>query len=196
MEMRDWKDDWKIPVITKDMPKGKEVEAGSSKTSAGGSTMTKKPTQQGKPSQKTMQQKKGSTPKKDAQTGKKDNAPAQEEQGRGDTTTQETPSATTPQETGPPKRPIIHTGGPCKKAKAHKQIPEYTITEDDVNLVAERVQDHAMDEFEEAENQRGRIRNSWSILRGLGKDTSNSKARKGNRTDPPSDRSRGQDHAE
>jgi hypothetical protein len=42
-EIKDWVDDWKIPVITKDMPKGKEIEAGSSKTSAGGSTTTKKP---------------------------------------------------------------------------------------------------------------------------------------------------------
>jgi hypothetical protein len=37
--------------------------------------------------------------------------------------------------------------------------PEYTITEDDVDLVAERVQDHTIEEFEEVENQRGRIRN-------------------------------------
>jgi hypothetical protein len=101
--MKDWQDDWKIPVITKDMPKGKEVEAGSSKTSAGGSIMTKKPTQQVKPGPKTMQQKKGSAPKKDGKIGKKDNAPVQEEQGRGDTMTQETPSKTTLQETGPPK---------------------------------------------------------------------------------------------
>ena len=41
--MRDWKNDWKIPVITKEMPKGKEVDAGSSKTPAGGNTATKKP---------------------------------------------------------------------------------------------------------------------------------------------------------
>jgi hypothetical protein len=36
---------------------------------------------------------------------------------------------------------------------------KYTITEDNVDLVAERVKDHAADEFEEAENQRGSIRN-------------------------------------
>jgi hypothetical protein len=96
-------DDWKIPVITKEMPKGKEVEAGSSKTPAGDNIAPKNPTQQGKPSQKPVQQKKGSAPKKDAQSGKKDIAPTQEEQGRGDTMTQETPSETTPQETGPPK---------------------------------------------------------------------------------------------
>jgi hypothetical protein len=68
MEMRDWQDGWKILVITKDMPKGKEVEAGSSKTSTGGTVSPKKPTQQEKPGQKLVQQKKGSSPKKDAQT--------------------------------------------------------------------------------------------------------------------------------
>jgi hypothetical protein len=65
------------------MPKGTELEAGSSKTSVGGSTAAKKSTQQGNPGQKTMTQKKGSAPNKDAPTGKKDNSQAQEEQGRG-----------------------------------------------------------------------------------------------------------------
>jgi hypothetical protein len=74
--MRDWQDDWKISIITKDMPKGKEVEVGSSKTSARGSTATKKLTQQGKLRQKTAQQKNGNAPKKDEQMGNKDNAPA------------------------------------------------------------------------------------------------------------------------
>jgi hypothetical protein len=87
-EIKDWKDDWKIPVITKDMPKGKEVEAGSSKTSGGGNFMAKKPTQQMKPGLKIVEQKKGNTPKKDRKTRKKDNVPAQEEQGGGDTTSQ------------------------------------------------------------------------------------------------------------
>jgi hypothetical protein len=78
------------------MPKGKEVEEGSSKTPPGYNVVPKNPTQQGKPSQKSVQQKKGSAPKKDAQLGNKGTAPVQEEQGRGDKTTQETPSATTP----------------------------------------------------------------------------------------------------
>jgi hypothetical protein len=42
---------------------------------------------------------------------------------------------------GQTKRSIIHTGGACKKYKAHKTPPEYTITEDDADLVAEMVQD-------------------------------------------------------
>jgi hypothetical protein len=107
------------------------------------------------------QQKKGSAPKKDAQEGKKDTAPTQGEQGMGDTTTQETPSTTTPQETGPPKRPIIHTGGSRKKAKAHKKLPEYTITEDDTDLMEEKVQEHTTEEFEDAQHQRGEFKMSW-----------------------------------
>jgi hypothetical protein len=73
--------------------------------------------------------------------------------------TEETLLAATPQETRPPKHPIIHIRGSCKKAKAHKQIPEYTITKDDVNLVTERVHDCATEECEEVKNQRGRIQN-------------------------------------
>jgi len=88
-EMKYWQEDWKISVITKDMTKGKEVEAVFSKTSARRSIVTKKPTQQGKPGQKTTQQNKGSAPKKDGHMGNKDNARAQEEKGRGDTMTQE-----------------------------------------------------------------------------------------------------------
>jgi hypothetical protein len=72
MEMRDWQDDWKIPVITKEIPKGKEVEVGSSKTHVRDNVARKKPTQHGKPNQKPTQQKKGSAPKKDAQVGTKD----------------------------------------------------------------------------------------------------------------------------
>jgi hypothetical protein len=40
-----------------------------------------------------------------------------------------------------------------KKAKAHKDIPEYTIIEDDVDLVSERVKDNAAEEYEEVKNQ-------------------------------------------
>jgi NACalpha-BTF3-like transcription factor len=81
----------------------------------------------------------------------------QEEQGGEDTMTQETPMMTTPQDTGPPKILIIQIGGPHKKTKAHKDIPEYTINKDDVELVAKRVQYHMNEEYEEVENQREQI---------------------------------------
>jgi hypothetical protein len=85
------------------MPKGKEVEVGSSNISVGDNIVTKKPTYQGKTGQNIVQNKKGSTPKNDEQMGKKDNSPVQEAQGSGDTMIQETPSETNPQEIGPPK---------------------------------------------------------------------------------------------
>jgi hypothetical protein len=44
-----------------------------------------------------------------------------------------------------------------KKAKEHKDISEYTITEDDSDLVAERVQDRMIEEYEEAKKKILRI---------------------------------------
>ena len=83
----------------------------------------------------------------------------------GEITTQGTSTTTTPQETGPPKRPIIHIGGPRKKAKAQKYILEYTIIKDDVDLVTERVQDHTAEEYEEAENQTKRTRKDLADIK-------------------------------
>jgi hypothetical protein len=67
-------------------------------------------------------------------------------------TTQGTPSSAIPQEQGHNKRPIIHTRGAHKKAKAHKYLTEYTIIVDDANLVVERVQDRVVEEFKEAQH--------------------------------------------
>jgi hypothetical protein len=47
---------------------------------------------------------------------------------------------------------MIHSGGACNKDKVQKMSPEYTITKDDADLVVERVQDHVMGEFEEAQH--------------------------------------------
>jgi hypothetical protein len=73
------------------------------------------------------------------------------------TTMQENTSESTPHETRPPKRSITHTRGLCKKEKVHKQLPEYTIIEDDTKLMPKRVQDHAIDDFEEAQHHRIKI---------------------------------------
>jgi hypothetical protein len=87
---------------------------------------------------------------------------------------------------------VDHTNrGSRKKAKAHKDIPEYTITEDDADLVAERVQDHVTEEYEEAENQRERIMKELTEVKQVlewiqaaqtqdkGKNQSNDRQRKG-----------------
>jgi NACalpha-BTF3-like transcription factor len=41
----------------------------------------------------------------------------------------------------PLKRMIIQSSGARKKMKAHKAVPKYTITEDDAELVVEKVHD-------------------------------------------------------
>jgi hypothetical protein len=61
-------------------------------------------------------------------------------------------------------RPIIHTRGSRKKSKVHKKILEYTITQDNANIVEERVQDSTVEEFEEAKHQTGNIKMIWLTL--------------------------------
>jgi hypothetical protein len=51
-----------------------------------------------------------------------------------------------------------------KKEKAHKDSPEYTITEDDADLVAQKVQDSVVEDFEEAKHQRGKIQDDMAII--------------------------------
>ena len=83
----------------------------------------------------------------------------------GDTTTQETPSTTIPQEIGKSKHPNMHTRGICKNSKVHKQFPQYTITEDDINLMAEKVHECTNEEFEDSQHQRGRIQDELANIR-------------------------------
>jgi len=89
----------------------------------------------------------------------------QEEQERGDIEEKETPMMIVPTDAGPPKILIIQIGGAHKKSKVHREIPEYTITEDDSDLVAERVQDRTDEEYEEVEKQRETIMNELTEVK-------------------------------
>jgi hypothetical protein len=60
---------------------------------------------------------------------------------------------------------VVHIGGECKKMKVHKEVPEYTITDHDEELVAKRLKDCATEEYEEAEKQRERIMQELTDLR-------------------------------
>jgi hypothetical protein len=60
MAIKDWQDDWRVPVLTQDMPTYKEAEAGKDQTLAGNKATPKNP----KLSQKPTQQNKGGAPKK------------------------------------------------------------------------------------------------------------------------------------
>jgi hypothetical protein len=96
-------------------------------------------------------------------TQKKDNIPVQEGQAGGDIP--DTPGTIEPTQSRPPKRMVVQTGGACKKMKVHKEVPEYTITKDDAELVTERVQDHTIEEYEEEEKQRERIMQELTEVR-------------------------------
>ena len=52
---------------------------------------------------------------------------------------------------------VLQMGGACKKMKVHKDVLEYTITKDDVELFAKRVQERIIEEYEEGKKQRERI---------------------------------------
>jgi prophage DNA circulation protein len=60
-------------------------------------------------------------------------------------------------ETLPNKRTVLQEWGQRKKMKAHKNVPELTITEDDADMVVEKVQDHVAESWDDTENQREEI---------------------------------------
>jgi hypothetical protein len=60
---------------------------------------------------------------------------------------------------------IIHTGGACKKAKMHKTLLEYTITEDDMDFMVERFHDREVEEFKDTQHQRDRIQDELVDMR-------------------------------
>jgi hypothetical protein len=64
-------------------------------------------------------------------------------------------------------RPVIQMGGARKKAKAHKTPPEYTITEDDADMVAQMIQDRTIEDFENVVRQRDRIEEELAHIRQL-----------------------------
>jgi len=64
-----------------------------------------------------------------------------------------------------PKITFVQIGGVHKKIKVHKEVPEYTITEDDAELVAKRVQYRTVEEYEEVEKQRERIMKELTEVR-------------------------------
>jgi hypothetical protein len=47
----------------------------------------------------------------------------------------------------------------------HKKPPVYTITEDDADLVVERVHEREVEEFEDVQHQRDRIQDELADLR-------------------------------
>jgi hypothetical protein len=66
---------------------------------------------------------------------------------------------TTQTKTLPRKIAVLQIAGQCKKMKAHKEIPQLTLTEDDAELIAEKVQDRMEESWYDVEKQREEIVN-------------------------------------
>jgi hypothetical protein len=81
--------------------------------------------------------------------------------------TKETTSSATPKELGQTKRPTTQMGGARKNIKEHKTHPEYMITEDDANMVAQVVQDLIFEDFENAACQRDIIEEDLAYMQQL-----------------------------
>jgi len=88
-------------------------------------------------------------------TQRNENIPTQEGQAGRDIP--DTPLTTKQTESREPKRIILQRGWVCKKIKVHKEIPQYTITKDDMELVIDKVHDRTVEEYNEAEKPRERI---------------------------------------
>jgi hypothetical protein len=65
------------------------------------------------------------------------------------------------QEPGLNKRPTTQIGGVHKKMKAQRTPPKYTITEDDVEMIARMVQDCISEDFHNAAHHRDIFKRRW-----------------------------------
>jgi hypothetical protein len=91
------------------------------------------------------------------QNGKKDKMQSAKEQQQQAEPTQETTTSPNPQEPGENKRPTTQTGGMHKKIKAQRTPPEYTIMDDDGEMIARMVQDFLSEDFDHVAHHRDRI---------------------------------------
>jgi hypothetical protein len=64
-----------------------------------------------------------------------------------------------------PRGQLYKRRGAGKKTKAHRMPPKYMVTEDEVYLVAQMVQDRTMEDFEDGECQRDRIQEEMAYMR-------------------------------
>jgi hypothetical protein len=101
------------------------------------------------------------------QNGKKDKTQSTIEQQQQAEPTQETEARSNPQTTGENKRPTTQMGGACKKSKAQRTPPEYTIMDDDGEMIAQMVQDCLSEDFDHAAHHRDRIEEKLVDMRQL-----------------------------
>jgi hypothetical protein len=69
-----------------------------------------------------------------------------------------------PQEPGLNKQPTTHMGGTHKKMKVQRTPPDYTIMEDDANMIDRRVQDCISEDFDNATHHRDIIQEELTYM--------------------------------
>lgn len=145
MVISEWDNKRKILFLTQEFSeRTTEEEAGQGETQSKEMQVPKKRrTGQGK----TTQTNEGPL-KTRTQNGKNDKTQSAKEQQKQDEVPQGTTSCPKPQELGGNTRIAMKKGGPCKKMKAQRTPPEYTIMNDDREMIARMVQDCLAEDFD------------------------------------------------
>jgi hypothetical protein len=154
MVINEWPDEWRIPAITREVPeRTTEGEAEQAETQPPEIQVPKKPRMgQGKPTQEDEGSKKTGTQKGKKETTQPTNGQQKQAEGA-----QETAPNPNTQESGGTKRPVAQAGGACKKSKAQRTSPDYTIIEDDGEMIARMVQDCLAEDFDHATHHRDKL---------------------------------------
>jgi DNA-binding protein YbaB len=105
---------------------------------------------------KTTQTNKGEA-KTGTQKGTKNNMQSAKEQQKQSEVAQGTTKSTNPQEPSGNKRPSMHIGGVRKKMKVQITPPEYTIMDNDGEMIARMVQNCLAEYFDNVVHHRDRI---------------------------------------
>jgi hypothetical protein len=168
MAMRDWPDDWKIPVLDQEVPQGTEVDAGQAKTPAGDKVVPKnlKPTQKWHNKRRGVQERRMHRQQRRMHRQERRTLPRNKkskEQGLWEH--REPPQHLPPKNQGHLSGQFRSQEECARRRRCTKSHPEYTITEDDVDLVAEKVQDRVAEDVEEAKHQRGKIQDDLASIR-------------------------------
>jgi hypothetical protein len=150
-EMKVWKQEWKVPLEPTKYKKPSEESPSKTKISLAankrettrrmkqtrGSVATRTLSQK-KVIPKPVKQQKDHTNDTNGETHREYNIPVEEGQGW-DIPEIDTPIKTKETYSRPLKRTVLQLGGVHNKMKVHKEVPRYTITKDDTNLVMKRV---------------------------------------------------------
>ena len=134
--------------------------------------------------QNKAQKKKGGTSKTGVQIGKKTNTQKPQVQQKQAEAAQGTAPSPNSKKPGGNKRPTMQIVGARKKSKAQRTPPDYTITYDDGEMIAQMVHDSLSKDFDHVAHHRNRIEEQLEDMWKLLKKIREGKTTRSNRTKP------------